>query len=582
MFRICSIVFVLVLLAGSSSAIFGATYTVTKTADTSDGLCDADCSLREAVIVANGTADNDTIVFSALFNSPQTITLGGTEIVFANNGTLTINGPGANRLTINGNNASRIFTSGANVVVSINNLRFTGGNGAGATNTGRGGAIYNVGGTMVVSNSIITGNTAANGGGFNNAASSGPSVAGNLTLINCAVTNNSSTGSGSAMQNFSTSQMHLRNTTVSGNSSTGTGIVGAIQANGTVTITNSTFSGNTAATGTGGGVYFNGTSLTMTNTTITGNSSLNGGGGLHRTGVNPLILRNNIIASNNGAAGTVDVFGAVNSEGTNIIGSVGTSSGWIMSDLQNVNPLLGPLGYYGGLGNTHPLTALSPALNAGQNCVTDLTCAAGNPPVAIPSDERGAARVGNVDIGSFELNNTANGGAFLAYLPAARETVLYNSVIVPINGAFNYTVTGGALPTGLGLNTALAPEAVVSVFGTPTVNGTFDFEVTASDGVNSNVTNYRINVLAPTAAAVSIGGRVLTSSGRGVNNVIVTLHLAGVGALTARTSAFGYYRFDNISVGQTAVIAVNSKQYQFVPRTISVGDDATDIDFVAQ
>src|SRR4029453_4363971 len=34
---------------------YAATYTVTKTADTADGACDADCSLREAVIAANST-----------------------------------------------------------------------------------------------------------------------------------------------------------------------------------------------------------------------------------------------------------------------------------------------------------------------------------------------------------------------------------------------------------------------------------------------------------------------------------------------------------------------------------------------
>ncbi|MDQ6787766.1 MAG: CSLREA domain-containing protein, partial [Acidobacteriota bacterium] len=35
-----------------------ATLTVTKTADTNDGVCNSDCSLREAIAVA---ASNDTI-----------------------------------------------------------------------------------------------------------------------------------------------------------------------------------------------------------------------------------------------------------------------------------------------------------------------------------------------------------------------------------------------------------------------------------------------------------------------------------------------------------------------------------------
>src|SRR5690348_16785670 len=49
----------LLVLAGAASA---ETFTVTKTGDTADGKCDADCSLREAVIAANATEAPDTIV----------------------------------------------------------------------------------------------------------------------------------------------------------------------------------------------------------------------------------------------------------------------------------------------------------------------------------------------------------------------------------------------------------------------------------------------------------------------------------------------------------------------------------------
>ena len=45
----------------------GSTLVVTKTEDTADGVCDADCSLREAVTAA---ASGDTVVFSTLFDTP--------------------------------------------------------------------------------------------------------------------------------------------------------------------------------------------------------------------------------------------------------------------------------------------------------------------------------------------------------------------------------------------------------------------------------------------------------------------------------------------------------------------------------
>ena len=37
-----------------------AAFTVTKTADTADGTCDSDCSLRGAIIAANAAAGPDT------------------------------------------------------------------------------------------------------------------------------------------------------------------------------------------------------------------------------------------------------------------------------------------------------------------------------------------------------------------------------------------------------------------------------------------------------------------------------------------------------------------------------------------
>src|SRR5262245_14689733 len=40
----------------STAQAAGNTFTVSKTADTSDGTCDADCSLREAIVAANAVA----------------------------------------------------------------------------------------------------------------------------------------------------------------------------------------------------------------------------------------------------------------------------------------------------------------------------------------------------------------------------------------------------------------------------------------------------------------------------------------------------------------------------------------------
>ena len=47
--------------------VSAATFTVTKIADTNDGTCNADCSLREAILAANAVDTDDVIDFEPTF-----------------------------------------------------------------------------------------------------------------------------------------------------------------------------------------------------------------------------------------------------------------------------------------------------------------------------------------------------------------------------------------------------------------------------------------------------------------------------------------------------------------------------------
>lgn len=58
---------VLMLLAPAGSATAQALFVVTKAVDTADGVCDSDCSLREAVIAANATPGRDEIRLTHAF-----------------------------------------------------------------------------------------------------------------------------------------------------------------------------------------------------------------------------------------------------------------------------------------------------------------------------------------------------------------------------------------------------------------------------------------------------------------------------------------------------------------------------------
>ena len=90
-----------------------------------------------------------------------------------------------------------------------------------------------------------------------------------------------------------------------------------------------------------------------------------------------------------------------------------------------------------------------------------------------------------------------------------------------------------------------------------------------------------LTVLMPTAAHVSISGRVMTSSGRGISNTTVVMTDSSGEIRYARTNPFGYYRFVNVVVGQTYIFNVNSKRYAFAPQVVSVSEELTGLNFIA-
>src|SRR6185369_11572717 len=89
-------------------------------------------------------------------------------------------------------------------------------------------------------------------------------------------------------------------------------------------------------------------------------------------------------------------------------------------------------------------------------------------------------------------------------------------------------------------------------------------------------------LLAPTAANVSVAGRVADQEGSAVSNAVVTISSGDGTSRSTRTNSFGYFSFDGVTVGETYIVSVRAKAYQFTPRVISVMDEIASLDFVAQ
>jgi len=89
--------------------------------------------------------------------------------------------------------------------------------------------------------------------------------------------------------------------------------------------------------------------------------------------------------------------------------------------------------------------------------------------------------------------------------------------------------------------------------------------------------------LGPTAATVSVGGRITTSSGFGISQARVSITDAKGETRTVLTNQSGYYRFDEAEAGQSYIVSVSRKRYQFMPSTqvVSVNEDLSSVDFMA-
>ena len=245
------------LLAYASSPAWAADITVGTTADEQN--TNTQCSLREAIINANGDnqsgssdcvagSGDDVINFALPGTAPWTVALNGVLPVLSSN--IDIQGPGADRFTVRrdtgvGGNYV-IFDVAGGSVVSVSGMTISDGNAS------DGGGISNrEGGTLTVADSTITDNVAQAGGGINNR--------GTLTVTGSTISGNSASSTGTGGGGVFTDTF------------TTTGVAT------TTTITNSTISGNTTE-GFGGGVYNEDGRTVIEHSTVTDNTAPSGQG----------------------------------------------------------------------------------------------------------------------------------------------------------------------------------------------------------------------------------------------------------------------------------------------------------------
>ena len=345
-----------------SMVSYSATYTVTRE-DDRDSTCisGVDCSLREAINIANATPDDDTIHFA---DAVLRVTL-LRQLDIQTAGKLVISGRGARLLTIDANSAANQLRDGGfgnrifqinGAEVTITDVTLTGGMLIG----GPGGS----GGGILVSNGVLS-----------------------LERIHLFGNRTGLTGGGIYYDNGT--DHRIVDSTISDNVSTEAGGGFFLFGAGTLAIVNSTISGNQANLGnfnSSSGAFVG--SPVIRNSTITQNGARNDLPYLGSPDIrNSIVLRNVDSPANDPCVVS----------GDNVVGSCDGTA------------FLGPLQNNGGPTPTHALIPGGLPVDAGSNSMA-VDPFDGS---ALQADQRGLARIadGNsdgaatVDIGAYELQS---------------------------------------------------------------------------------------------------------------------------------------------------------------------------------
>jgi hypothetical protein len=335
--------------------------------------------------------------------------------------TLTLVGPGADKLTIDAASQSRaiVHKGGLNDLLYVKNLSIANGRYDNPSDSGYGGCIYSSGNVTLFNSTVSScyasapaglatggaifakGNASLNHATVSGGTASGAAAAGGGIYAGGTVELNRSTVSGSMAKSdgvasaggIYASAVYVTYSTISGNAADAGGGIFA----GHIYVFDSTIAGNHADFGSFGGIYARDTAEIF-NSTISGNSNSGDvAGGLFVQNASALStdVRNTIIANNKAGGVELDVgtgAGVTISGDNNIIMAhqAGTTvpAGTIADD-----PMLGPLQDNGGETRTLALKPGSPAIDKGGT-------------TQFSFDQRDSPRIvgSKTDIGAFEFD----------------------------------------------------------------------------------------------------------------------------------------------------------------------------------
>ena len=458
---------------------------VSSAADEVDGdTSSGHLSLREAVALANASLGSNTILFADSLNGVKlNLSLGQMDITEP----LTILGNGAKNTIIDAQKDSRIFAlTNQAQIVSITGITLMNGfaNGGGAIRS-------TAGASLTLNECALSGNSTSGTGDAGGAIFWG---GGTLEIINSTLSGNSTKGfsaDGGAIF-VDSGTVKISQCTLSGNSTEFGNGAAIFARSGSVTVLQSTVTGNVAAEGTCGGIFNAIASVTINNSIVAGNTDKDGDSDLRHSQSPGILASYSLIGTSKGTSYVPTGATSPDSRG-NLIGGLGVVSG---SGVAIIDPKLEPLKDNGGPTLTHGLLPGSPALDRGSNFLAS----------PFQADQRGRAYggayvrnvYGRVDMGAFEATTGitfqgSNGDDVFVVDYSASKTTGFVTITRGGSPALGGTSSGSILDQGTpGRIPTTIPFRIDGLNGKDTVRviGTSDADTIAVTGEGVRVNNY--------------------------------------------------------------------------------------------
>jgi autotransporter-associated beta strand protein len=240
-------------------------------------------------------------------------------------------------------------------------------------------------------------------------------------------------------------------------------------------------------------------------------------------------------------------------------------------------------GYAGNVSGIR-VTLMGVSVNAADDLDAMLVDEAGHK-YALAGDVGGSSSLDNVTL-TFE--DTGSGG-FLPDNGLITEGQNYK----PTNcespfGDFPDSPDGSIVEPGRG---PTLTNTMADTFGGQNPNGVWTLYVRNDAGAGLgavspiSLSGWGIQFILPTAAPISVSGRVRTVQGEGIRGATVTLMGGGLPQpMVVRTGTFGSYTFDGLRPGTTYVVSVASGRYSFPSpvRSVTLIDSLAGMDFVSR